>query len=428
VATILVADDNSNIQKMVTLAMKDQGIDVVAVGNGEAAIRKLPDVLPDIVLADIFMPVRNGYEVCEYIKHDARYAHIPVILMVGAFDPLDEREAERVGAYGVLKKPFVPPEPLIRMVKSVLEKSASERLVPVTAGVAPATEKASRTLSGTPNEPAVPPPEVLQEDFAPHTARVDFGESERPLAFSQLFEAPAAEPVPAPEVVSHPDTGLGDMHFWHSPPATDETQSNVEGPAWGDARIALPRREDAALLRPFDYGADEPEETAPDQQASASHVVETAAEEVHSAFPEEHFEGPPPETEPVHSASEERLTPAVPTHSARDSGEALSPGVFIEEVPARMTPIPGVTATPPRSSFETQYRSPEASEPAAPAVMSHTDTVQSFGVPQPVNSELVEAVVARVLERMQPQILDIVTREILKPVVEALVRRELEKN
>ena len=57
---ILVADDNSNIQKMVALALKDEGIDVVAVGNGEAAMRKIPDLRPDLVLADIFMPVRNG--------------------------------------------------------------------------------------------------------------------------------------------------------------------------------------------------------------------------------------------------------------------------------------------------------------------------------------------------------------------------------
>src|SRR5208283_2195545 len=64
VAKILVADDNSNIQKMVGLALKDQGIDVVAVGNGEAAVRKIADIHPDLVLADVFMPVRNGYEVC----------------------------------------------------------------------------------------------------------------------------------------------------------------------------------------------------------------------------------------------------------------------------------------------------------------------------------------------------------------------------
>src|SRR5437660_10141368 len=86
VARILVADDNSNIQKMVVLALKDQGIDVVAVGNGEAAVRKVSDVKPDLVLADIFMPVRNGYEVCKFIKDSPQLAHIPVILLVVAFD------------------------------------------------------------------------------------------------------------------------------------------------------------------------------------------------------------------------------------------------------------------------------------------------------------------------------------------------------
>src|SRR6267154_213796 len=88
VAKILVADDNSNIQKMVGLALKDHGIDVVAVGNGEAAVRKISDLRPDLVLADVFMPVRNGYEVCQYVKMDPSLAHIPVILLVGAFDPL----------------------------------------------------------------------------------------------------------------------------------------------------------------------------------------------------------------------------------------------------------------------------------------------------------------------------------------------------
>src|SRR5882724_1494476 len=123
VAKILVADDNSNIQKMVGLALKDQGIEVVAVGNGEAAVRKISDIKPDLVLADIFMPVRNGYEVCKFVKDNSALSHIPVILLVGAFDPLDEQEAQRVGADGVLKKPFVPPDPLISMVKSALARA-----------------------------------------------------------------------------------------------------------------------------------------------------------------------------------------------------------------------------------------------------------------------------------------------------------------
>jgi CheY-like chemotaxis protein len=123
VPKILVADDNANIQKMVVLAFEERGIQVVTVGNGEAAVRRIPDLNPDLVLADIFMPVRNGYEVCEFVKKDERFSHVPVILLVGAFDPLDEKEARRVGADGVLKKPFVPPDPLIAMVMSALEKN-----------------------------------------------------------------------------------------------------------------------------------------------------------------------------------------------------------------------------------------------------------------------------------------------------------------
>ena len=147
VPRILVADDNTNIQKMVVLAFEERGVDVVAVGNGEAAVRRMPDANPDLVLADVFMPVRNGYEVCEFVKKDTRFAHVPVILLVGAFDPLDEKEARRVGADGVLKKPFVPPDPLIAMVMSALEKNPK-----VAAELAKARE--------TPPEP--PPPPVME--------------------------------------------------------------------------------------------------------------------------------------------------------------------------------------------------------------------------------------------------------------------------
>src|SRR5690348_3662600 len=128
---------------MVSLAFQERNIEVVSVGNGEAAVRRIPDLNPDLVLADIFMPVRNGYEVCEFVKKDTRFSHIPVILLVGAFDPLDEKEARRVGADGVLKKPFVPPDPLVAMVISALEKNpklAAEMARAREAATAPAPE------------------------------------------------------------------------------------------------------------------------------------------------------------------------------------------------------------------------------------------------------------------------------------------------
>jgi CheY-like chemotaxis protein len=201
VARILVADDNSNIQKMVGLALKDQGIDVVAVGNGEAAVRKISDLKPDLVLADVFMPVRNGYEVCQYVKTDPSLAHIPVILLVGAFDPLDEQEAQRVGADGVLKKPFVPPDPLISMVKSALQRAG---VLHGNLAKAPEPEplKASDLLASiattgqaASHAPAIAP--LDQESFVdevparPEPVRIDSGS--QTVAFGSLLETPAEE-------------------------------------------------------------------------------------------------------------------------------------------------------------------------------------------------------------------------------------------
>ncbi len=208
---ILVADDNSNIQKMVGLALKDQGIDVVAVGNGEAAVRKISDLRPDLVLADVFMPVRNGYEVCQYVKMDASLAHIPVILLVGAFDPLDEQEAQRVGADGVLKKPFVPPDPLISMVKSALQRAGvshagagavkipepdvlkgTDLLTPSGASVPPVTSIPVHTASPHPVIAALDEQSFVDEVPArPQPVQIDSGS--QPVAFGSLLETPTDE-------------------------------------------------------------------------------------------------------------------------------------------------------------------------------------------------------------------------------------------
>jgi CheY-like chemotaxis protein len=201
VAKILVADDNSNIQKMVGLALKDQGIDVVAVGNGEAAVRKISDIHPDLVLADVFMPVRNGYEVCEYVKKDPALAHIPVILLVGAFDPLDEQEAQRVGADGVLKKPFVPPDPLIAMVKAALAragvslskdksaqpaKGAERKGSEIRASKAVPAPTVSVPMSVAPSAMAFEDTEGLVEEVSLKPAAVTM-EGGAPLAFGNLM-------------------------------------------------------------------------------------------------------------------------------------------------------------------------------------------------------------------------------------------------
>jgi CheY-like chemotaxis protein len=243
VARILVADDNSNIQKMVGLALKDQGIDVIAVGNGEAAVRKISDVRPDLVLADVFMPVRNGYEVCKYVKDDSSLAHIPVILLVGAFDPLDEQEAQRVGADGVLKKPFVPPDPLISMVKSalmraantasaakavaVIEKAAVPSLAvaggPTTAGGPNATVVSAPAVYAIPKEEQPIESQSFVDEIPNKPETLNIESAGKPLAFGSLMET-VTEGTDDAAFVAPPNPELADRDWNAGEEEADEEE------------------------------------------------------------------------------------------------------------------------------------------------------------------------------------------------------------
>lgn len=116
---LLLADDSITIQKVVNLTFADEGIEVIAVGDGNSAIDKLREDNPDLVLADVNMPGLNGYEICEKIKGSNK--NTPVILLVGSFEPFDEDEAKRVGADDFLTKPFQSISQLVSKVTDLLE-------------------------------------------------------------------------------------------------------------------------------------------------------------------------------------------------------------------------------------------------------------------------------------------------------------------
>jgi len=251
VAKILVADDNSNIQKMVVLALKDQGIEVVAVGNGEAAVRKISDLKPDLVLADIFMPVRTGYEVCKFVKDDSALSHIPVILLVGAFDPLDEQEASRVGADGVLKKPFVPPDPLISMVKAALARAGVSLGAPAPASTS--TPPPPMPTATKPQPPPVAPlpkiaplaPVLVQareEDLGapvfsvPRPAPLTIATGTQPLAFGSLLETATPDDDAVFAVSS--STHAAPDRDWGNSASTEEEEEPEENSKTGSWRIS----------------------------------------------------------------------------------------------------------------------------------------------------------------------------------------------
>ncbi len=103
---ILLADDSITIQKVVELTFSEGDYQVICVSNGAQALKKIGEVRPDVVLLDVIMPEKNGYEVCEQIKRSPSTSGIPVLLLTGTFEPFDKKRAETAGANGHLTKPF----------------------------------------------------------------------------------------------------------------------------------------------------------------------------------------------------------------------------------------------------------------------------------------------------------------------------------
>jgi CheY-like chemotaxis protein len=123
---LLLADDSVTIQRVIELTFADEDVQVIAVGDGQQAMERIEAERPDIVLADVGMPERDGYDVAAFVKGTAHLAHIPVLLLTGAFEPIDEQRAGAVGCDGVLAKPFEPHMVITRVKELLAGGAASE--------------------------------------------------------------------------------------------------------------------------------------------------------------------------------------------------------------------------------------------------------------------------------------------------------------
>ncbi len=207
---LLLADDSVTIQRVIELTFADEDIQVSAVGDGKKAIAAIQADRPDIVLADVGMPERDGYEVASFIKTNNEFAHIPVLLLTGAFEPIDEARARAVGCDGVLVKPFEP-QMVINRVKDLL------------AGRRPAG-----LWSTTPAQPAAKPaspapvaPSTLAQ-AAPAGSLEDYFDR-LDAAFASM-EGPSAPPASAAPMgapgSAHPSVDLDAVpHPRHAAPA-----------------------------------------------------------------------------------------------------------------------------------------------------------------------------------------------------------------
>lgn len=189
---ILLADDSITIQKVISITFASEDYELIVVGDGEAAIRKIKEIKPDLVMADVAMPGRTGYEVCEAIKNDSNLNDIPVLLLAGTFEPLNKDEAARVKADDSIVKPFESQE-LLDKVSGLLAKAQ-----------APAAEQ--KPISASPAVEAAPVPKLdISDDiweagdflgFSEELDKMPEAETQAPdLGFleSGLFEEPEKE-------------------------------------------------------------------------------------------------------------------------------------------------------------------------------------------------------------------------------------------
>src|ERR1700691_5921602 len=112
--------------------LADAGYDVVTVNNGSAALKRIAEIKPDLVVLDVYMPGYSGLEVCQRMKESGDTMRIPVLLTVGKLEPFKPEEAQRVRAEGFIVKPFEASELLSALSK--LEDKIVPRAAPSKTG------------------------------------------------------------------------------------------------------------------------------------------------------------------------------------------------------------------------------------------------------------------------------------------------------
>ena len=448
---ILLADDSITIQKVVELTFSDGDYEVIAVNNGAKAIQKLGEMRPDIILSDIIMPEKNGYEVCEHVKSHPEYRTIPVVLLTGTFEPFDPDRAEKAGCDAVVTKPFES-QSLIHKVEELItnaQRSTTQQSSAVSApseSFAPAAEVPSPSpwMDETPAPPAeeparspfttsggsqpapqeafthepdifgAPPPAAPVADMQFDTPAEDpfapgFSGETRAfprMSFDDFQQPPSAPPPPSPAPVADAPAPWEDQPGFGGETRAFEKLSFDELQAMApQAAPSSPEPEPQPEPEPLSdspFGAPPPAEdfsaeTRAFQRMSFDELQQMAAEPQASAPPP-----PPPAPEP-----EEPIAPASaspwdePADSPFGGGETRAfPQMSFEELQQQMsTPAPEPEAEPQAEALPWDDQPAFASEPepepsaaaSEPAPWEEPETPAWMAPEEPSIEEPVEA-------------------------------------
>jgi CheY-like chemotaxis protein len=363
--TILLADDSITIQKIVNLTFSGEGIDVVAVSNGDAALKKAQEIHPDLILADIFMPGENGYELCENVKRDPALSHTPVILLVGAYEPFDQNEATRVKADGHLTKPFEI-RVLISAVTSLIAKTEQAEAEQLEMAE-PASGSATAEV---PIEFFVEEPQTELATAEPATEMTSEEQLEPAFGAAASF---TAEALPKESAESMPSI---DERF--SQIVADSTE-----PA---APVAAVEEADLLGISALEIpaaAASGDSEVPPDSRQMVIDIWEAPPAAVPSAIPEMEAAAPPPVEEGTEFAAMSEARSAVVEEELEPPAEPLLP-----------PPLP-----PP---------------PLEPAVVAPAD-----------QAALVDLIVQKVIEKLSKDAIERVAWEVIPDLAELMIKEHL---
>jgi CheY-like chemotaxis protein len=398
---VLIADDQLKVQKEFTQLLQAAGVEVVAVSNGEHAVRKLASVQPDIVLADIFMPVRDGYEVCEHIKGQAEFSKVRVLLLVSKMEPFDDKKAQRVGADGKIEKPMGDPA----AAQAALAAIQQHLDAVLGAKPAPAIDEFAAAVPAEGEAAAAPEPEP--EAFATGPAPVSFDASpaETPMGFADVVEEPAAGAVEASEEPSLDLSGATMLT------TADDLKRRIEESRSGKA--APPPAEEVAEAQVVEEAA--PAEIVPTQEPPAPEPP-PAAEKPELAAAWE-MTGPPPGA------------PALPTGKGWDSQWSGGEEAAAAEAPAE--PAEAAAEAPAADSPPARPYAPEEFAAAMSAALSSqpaTPPPAASSASSGFDPALIDEITNKVMQRITPMVIEAIAREFVRPLVESVLERDYEKD
>jgi CheY-like chemotaxis protein len=410
---LLLADDSITIQKVVNLTFADEGMNVTTVGNGDLALAKIHEMTPDIVMLDVHMPGLNGYEICEKLKLSEKYRNIPVILLVGSFEPFDENEARRVGADDFLTKPFQSIRQLINKVGSLLHDR-------------PAGANAPEPPIATSED------EVVEYEVAPG--------QELPGARQAIGVSPRYEEVEAEQVTwagnrgdLARDAGLDD-ELIETHPVTDSVTPHETYS--GGSRETRPL---SALE------ADELSYVHSSGRSSASAVVAVTEDEELSAASDEpildlgDIDGSTSvieedavldlgELEMVAEEGYSRFDQADGKHVGDPAEASVAAEVIPEELPVAAAPVPEVHHTEVSNEDVpyADYPAPAPVEPPVPAMVAESAPLPMMSGNQ-LSPEMIDAIARRVVEQLTDNAVREIAWEVVPQLAELYIKRQLEE-